>query len=129
MKFGTKSLHELQTAHPDLQRLFIEVVKYYDCSVLVGYRGQAEQDEAFQTGCSKLKFPTSKHNKLPSLAVDVAPYPINWDDKERFYHFGGFVKGLAISMGIMIRWGGDWDGNNNLRDQRFFDLPHFELII
>jgi peptidoglycan LD-endopeptidase CwlK len=31
-------------------------------------------------------------------------------------------------MGIEIRWGGDWDGDGDLSDHKFNDLPHFELI-
>ena len=63
------------------------------------------------------------------MALDVCPYPIDWNDKDRFYNFAGLVKGIAISMDIKIRWGGDWDGDNDLKDQTFFDLPHFELDI
>jgi len=63
----------------------------------------------------------------PARAVDVVPYPIDWDDREGFYAFGGFVKGVASQKGIKIRWGGDWDSDNDLHDQNFIDLPHFEL--
>lgn len=127
-KFGTRSNEKLMTVHLDLQRLFREVVKHYDCAVICGRRGEEEQNEYYRTGTSKLKFPQSKHNKTPSLALDVCPYPIDWNDKDRFYHFAGLVKGIAISMEINIRWGGNWDGDNDLDDQTFFDLPHFELI-
>ena len=65
-------------------------------------------------------WPNGKHNKKPSLAVDVVPYPVDWSDIERFIRFGWFVKGLAIGLGIKIRWGGDW--------KRFKDYPHFELV-
>ena len=44
----------------------------------------------------------------------------------RFYFFGGFVLGLAVSMGLKIRWGGDWDSDREILDQNFDDLPHFE---
>ena len=67
------------------------------------------------------------HNNKPSLAIDVAPYPIDWDDKISFYHFVGYVKGTADQLGIKIRCGADWNCNNNLHDQTFFDLTHFEL--
>ena len=69
----------------------------------------------------------SKHNQEPSLAVDVAPWPIDWNDSHRFYHFAGFVLGIAAALNIRLRWGGDWDSDFDLRDQTFFDLPHFEL--
>lgn len=121
-------MKNLSEAHPDLQRLFHEVIKHYDCTVIEGHRGEEEQNKAYHAGHSKLKFPQSKHNKMPSLAVDVCPYPIDWKDYKRFYYFGGLVKGIASQMGIKIRWGGDWDGDNQFTDQRFHDLPHFELV-
>ena len=127
-KFGTRSTKNLSEAHPDLQALFNEVIKHYDCTVIEGYRGEDEQNKACHAGASKLKFPQSKHNKTPSLAVDVCPYPIDWKDKDRFYHFVGFVKGVASQMGINIRCGADWDGDNDFKDQSFHDLPHFELV-
>ena len=43
--------------------------------------------------------------------------------------FGGLVTGLAKQKGIPLRWGGDWDGDNNFKDNRFDDLVHFELSV
>ena len=126
-KFGKTSKRRLKTCEEELQSLFNEVVKYFDCSVLVGYRGRNEQDIAYESGHSKVKWPNGKHNKKPSFAVDGAPYPIDWDDRERFIYFGGFVKGCAYRMGISLRWGGDWDNDNQLSDNKFDDLVHFEL--
>jgi peptidoglycan L-alanyl-D-glutamate endopeptidase CwlK len=126
--FGARSKQNLSSAHPDLQRLFNEVIKHIDCTVLEGHRDKEAQDKAFHEGKSQTKWPNSKHNSKPSMAVDVAPYPINWNDRERFYYFAGFVKATAVRMGINIRWGGDWDGDYDFRDQTFFDLPHFELV-
>lgn len=127
-KFSAKSLERLSTCHPELQRLFGKVVETYDCTVVCGHRGKDEQDEAVRTGASKTPWPTSKHNASPSLAVDVVPYPIDWNDSTRFYHFGGFVLATAQSLGIKIRWGGDWNGDLKFRDEKFKDLPHFELV-
>jgi len=62
------------------------------------------------------------------MAVDVAPYPIDWDDLGGFYMFAGYVLRVAETMGIKIRYGGDWDGDRKTTDQRFKDLPHFELL-
>ena len=126
-KFGKTSKSRLQTCEKDLQDLFNEVVKYFDCSVLVGYRGRNEQDTAYESGHSKVKWPNGKHNKKPSVAVDVAPYPIDWEDRERFIYFGGFVKGCAFRMNLPLRWGGDWDSDTQLSDNKFDDLVHFEL--
>ena len=126
--FGTKSLKELETCHPLLQLLFTRVVEGYDCSVLEGARSKEKQNSLYEAGKTKLKWPNSKHNSSPSLAVDVAPYPINWKSKDQFYHFVGYVKGVSDILGIKIRCGADWDGDNDINDQTFDDLPHFELI-
>ena len=126
-KFGTRSKRNLYTAHPDLIRLFEEVVKNFDCTVIEGHRSKERQNKLFDEGKSKLKYPKGKHNATPSNAVDVAPYPIDWSDRDRFHYFAGYVIGIASSMGIKIRWGGDWDMDTQTKDNNFDDLPHFEL--
>lgn len=127
-RYSTRSRENLDTAHPLLQDLFQTVLKWYDHTVLEGHRGEEAQNRAAREGKSKLRFPKSKHNSFPAVAVDVAPYPIDWKDRERFYHFAGFVMGVAAMMGIELRWGGDWDGDGDFSDQSFDDLPHFELL-
>ena len=128
-KFGEQSRTNLNGADPQLQALFDEVVQTYDCKVICGFRSKDAQEKAYKERRSKVQFPHSKHNQFPAKAVDVAPYPIDWKDLQRFYHFGGYVKRTAEDMGIKIRWGGDWDGDLDLRDQNFDDLPHFELDV
>jgi len=118
-KFGLISQQRLATCHEDLQRVMNEVIKWYDISIICGHRGEAEQNRAYETGHSKLRWPNSKHNRLPSLAVDIAPWPIDWNDHKRFWYMGGLVMGVAAKMGIKIDWGGNWIS--------FIDLPHFEL--
>lgn len=127
-KYGTRSAERLSTCHKGIQRLFNRVVEDFDCSVLEGHRGEARQNQLFNEGKSKLEYPHGKHNRKPSEAIDVAPYPIDWDDLNRFYYFAGYVKALANEMGLKIRWGGDWDGDTILDDQTFMDLPHFEIL-
>lgn len=126
-EFGSRSLRNLDEAHPLLQKVFREVIKDYDCAIIEGHRSEEAQNAAYHSGKSKLAWPLSKHNKKPALAVDVIPWPVDWEDTKRFYHFAGYVKGIARGMGIGLRWGGDWDSDNDLNDQTFFDLVHFEL--
>jgi hypothetical protein len=126
-RFGKTSKKRLNTCEKELQDLFNEVIKHFDCSVLEGYRGEEDQNKYFKEGRSKVKFPRGRHNSHPSNAVDVIPYPVSWDDTDRMYYFAGIVKGIALSMGIKIRWGGDWDGDTQVKDTKFKDLPHFEL--
>lgn len=127
-KFGEKSRSNLNSADPQLQALFDEVVQNYDCSILCGFRSKEAQEKAYAERRSKVKFPHSKHNQFPAKAVDVAPYPIDWKDMERFYHFVGYVQRAAEDMGIKVRSGADWDGDLDIKDQNFDDLVHWELI-
>lgn len=126
--FSQRSISNLDSCHPDIQRLFRRVIEGFDCTVLIGHRGKDAQDEAVRTGHSKTEWPNSKHNTQPSEGVDVAPYPINWNDRERFHLFAGYVLGVAQEMGVRIRWGGDWDRDTEVRDNSFDDLVHFERI-
>ena len=126
-RFGKKSMSKLETCHEDLQQVFYQVIKHFDCSVLEGHRGEELQNKYFDEGKSKVKFPKGKHNANPSNAVDVVPWPINWDDTDRMYYFAGFVKGIAAMLDIPLRWGGDWNDNTEVKDTGFKDLPHFEL--
>jgi len=131
--FSTKSKEKLATADPRLQRLFNEVIHYFDCVILCGNRTKAEQDAAVEAGNSKTPFPQSKHNSDPSKAVDAGPFerkeaPIDWKDRERLTLFAGVVLAVSEIRGIHIRWGGDWDGDTELKDNSFDDLVHFELV-
>ena len=126
-EFSDTSNGRLDSCDRRLRSLLVEVVKHYDCSILQGHRDKETQNKYFDEGRSKVRWPDSKHNGQPSMAVDVAPYPIDWDDRERFYLFSGYVLGTAQQMGINLRWGGDWDGDRDIADQTFDDLVHFEL--
>lgn len=127
--FGKASRRRLETLHPDLQRLLTSAIQNGpDFAILCGHRTEAEQNEAYRLKRSQLNWPNSKHNEIPSKAVDVAPYPIDWDDLNRFRFLAGYLQGQADARGLKIRWGGDWDGDYMEHDERFRDLPHFELV-
>ncbi|MBK6881287.1 MAG: M15 family metallopeptidase [Elusimicrobia bacterium] len=118
-KFGKRSKKELATAHPDLQRLFNAVIEKIDCAVICGHRGHADQDKAFAEGKSKLEWPNSKHNKVPALAVDVVPFPIDWNDLARFDALAAVVKAEAKRLNIKVECGIDW--------KKFPDAPHYQV--
>lgn len=138
-RFSDESFSELSKCHIELQTLFYEVVKHFDCTVLEGYRNEHDQEAAFQRGTTTLHYPFGKHNQVPSMAADVAPYPVNFSERPtniaRFYLFAGYVMGIAQRLrdeGKMvhaIRWGGDWDADKDLSDQKLNDLLHFELVL
>jgi peptidoglycan L-alanyl-D-glutamate endopeptidase CwlK len=134
-KFSLSSFSKLSTCHRDLQVLFFEVIKSFDCTVLEGIRDEQGQERAFQEGKTTLHWPNGKHNSNPSHAVDVAPSPIDWKNYRQFYYFAGYVLGIARTLkdqGKMthsIRWGGDWDNDNHIEEQKLNDLVHFELMV
>jgi peptidoglycan L-alanyl-D-glutamate endopeptidase CwlK len=134
-RFSSASSEKLKSCHPDLQTLFNEVIKYFDCTIIEGYRNKEAQDKAFNSGHSMVQYPKGKHNKIPSMAVDVIAYPINWNDEKLGLWFGGYVLGIAQQLknqGKMthsIRWGGSWNGFGKLNSpKQFNDLVHFEII-
>jgi len=127
---SVESEMRLATCHPDLQRLFHEVAKVYKkpFTIIEGHRDEFAQNQDFKSGRSKLRWPKSMHNKEPSLAVDAAPSPIDWSDDKRFTLFAGIVMGVADTIGIKIRWGGDWKDSGDPAINQFNDLVHFELV-
>ena len=126
-RYSKRSKERLATCDKRLQEVFNEVIKHVDCSILEGHRSKERQNKLYDEGRTKVRYPDGRHNFNPSRAVDVTPYPVNWEDRERQTLFAGFVLGTARSMGINLRWGGDWDQDFQVMDNRFDDFPHFEI--
>lgn len=134
-KFSQESFSKLSTCHYDLQVLFFEVIKYFDCTILQGYRDEKDQDDDYEKHLTKLHYPNSKHNSKPAMAVDAIPYPINFSDEHLGLWFAGYVQGIAQllkdngKMSHGIRWGGAWDGLGKLDTaHQLSDRVHFELV-
>lgn len=119
-KFSYLSAQRLEECEPALQSVCNAAIQVVDFSVLCGYRTKEEQNAAYAAGTSKLQFPSSKHNSRPSMAVDIAPYPIDWDDLERFHHLAGVMDTWAKILGIPLIWGGRW---TTLKDYLHWELP------
>ena len=117
-KFSKSSKDKLQTCHDDLILLFNAVIEEHDCSVLEGHRRMERQKKLFREGTTKTL--ASNHLSMPSKAVDVMPYPIQWDDIEGQHMFATAVFSKAMEMGIRVRWGGSF--------KSFYDAPHWEII-
>ena len=117
--FSEKSLAILETCDQRLVRLCMDAIEVTDFSVIHGHRGKALQNSLVRSGASRLSWPDSKHNKVPSLAVDLAPWPLDWDDICRFQFLAGVLTGLMRRRDFKIIWGGDW--------KDFPDYGHFEI--
>lgn len=131
--FSLQSQLHLDTCHPILQKLADLVLVHRDIAVIEGYRDPVRQEEAFRLGLSHIRA-GGKHNVKPSKAIHFAPYhadrkpPIDWNNREEWLLFDGFVLGIAAANEIKIRCGGDWDRDGNPRNQTLHDCAHFELI-
>lgn len=127
-RFSDKSLMQLSTCNHRIREVFNEAIDLYDFTVLEGRRDEERQEKMVEEGKSKVHYPDSKHNNRPSDAVDVAPYPIDWGNRGRFFYLAGLVLAIAAQKGYRFRWGGDWNMNGDFEDQSFDDLPHFEDV-
>ena len=153
-EFGRKSEKVVSTTHPVLQTLCKRVVKHFDIAALVGHRKKEDQNKAFSSGASTKQWPDSKHNSLPSMAIDVTPWPIpegwgdlegqtpkardlDWKERVKFYEMIAVFfyewekmrdEDPELSKKYKLRSGRDWDGDGDYRDQKFDDLPHIELV-
>ena len=121
-KFGKKSLERLAQCDERLQKLCKTMIDRsdFDLTITCGYRNKEDQEKAFKDGTSHVHFPNGKHNKWPSQAVDICPYPINWDKKDiRWHKMISSAYAIAKEMGIKIRSG---------KEFTFEDYPHIELV-
>jgi len=140
-KFGVTSSQRLSNCHKDIIEVMNEAIKFTDIDfgISCGYRSVKEQQDLYNQGRNKagvivtyvdgIKM-KSKHNSLPSLAVDIYAYVdgrATWDEKY-LYYLGGVIMLIAKQKNITLRWGGNWDSDATMDDQRFNDLPHFELL-
>lgn len=118
-RFGKRSQENLDECHQDIHRVFQAIIKERDCSIVEGHRTEAEQNYAKKMGHSKLSFPQSRHNCMPSLAVDAWPYPRpDWNDTAAWEEWAKYVVSKAADMGVPLLSGGLAWG---------WDYPHFQL--
>lgn len=138
--FSIVSQQRLETVHPLLKEICYDAIEIVDFVVICGHRNKVDQETAYRAGKSKLQWPNSKHNYLPSLAVDLAPYirevsgKIDWNDLVAFGRLMGVIQSVAYYKGIRLRFGLDWDGDFrtarlNDPNESFFDAPHVELVL
>lgn len=127
-RFGALSQQRLKGAHPLLQQLMVECIKHYDFLILDSQRGRKAQEDAVRRGTSKVSFGNSAHNWAPSVALDIAPFPLDWHDLARFIELQfDVVRPAAKQLHIPIRQGLDWNMNGLITDKEWRDYPHIEL--
>ena len=151
--FSEKSKKLLDTCDSRIKLICNDAIQYVDFAIITGHRTQEEQD-ALYPKYTKLKWPNGKHNKFPSMAIDIAPYippygvifgnpneiekmrQINGVSEAEAKQFViksyarliGIIEGVAYKHQIKIRVGIDWDGDFDMLDQKFHDLGHWEIV-
>lgn len=123
--FSEKSLKKLYKCHPVLVELMLYAIRTsdQDFSIIWGFRSDKDQKIAYENGASFKKAGESKHNRKPSEAVDITPFPIprtrvEWEDVDKFKVLGNHIQTCAEFLDISIVWGGDWPMG---------DYGHYEL--
>lgn len=126
---GARSLAALEGVHPDLVRVVRRAITIspQDFLVTCGVRTPAEQRELYAQGRTKpgkkvtwtLVSNHFKHADGFGHAVDLCPYPVDWNDLKKFATIAKAMKDAARLEGVPIAWGGDWRTSK--------DSPHFEL--
>lgn len=125
-KFSKKSLEKINNPkfHPKLRLLLTEAIKTspIDFTIIETVRTIEQQKVYVAKGTSK----TMKSRHIPSTnksglceAVDIAPYPIDWNNIKRFILLSEHIKKTAKALNIAITYGGDW--------KSFKDYPHYEM--
>lgn len=129
-----KSLDLLEKVDPRLSSVVVAVSKKTPIKITCGFRDKKEQDEAFLGGKSKTPWPESKHNKVPSLAIDFVPVyngKLYWGNNTKELLQIGYVARILIEegerQGVDLRWGGDWNENDQTGDTSFVDAYHIEI--
>lgn len=125
----------LKHLHPQLLRVVRRVMGYQamDLKVIRTLSTVEIQKQKMAEGTSK----TLNSRHLPDEngfagAVDLAPYPVDFDDVKRFGILMGLVAAAAAEefgskWKDIIRLGGNWDGDNDFHDNTPEDPGHVEL--
>ncbi len=124
--FGERSERNLTGVHPDIIRVLRKAISLgvIDFSVIEGVRTLARQKQLYAQGrTTEGHIVTwtlnSRHIKQPDgygHAVDLAPYPIDWQNEDKFWMLRGLIMGVARMEGVDLRY---------LKTNS--DLPHYEL--
>lgn len=138
-RLSERSLGRLEGVHPDMVAVVkraIEITKQ-DFLVLEGVRTPARQQELYAQGRTKPGRKVtwtlnSNHfvNRRTGFghAVDICPYPVDWNDTSKFDAMAIAMFKAAKELGVNIRWGANWDQDENIRERGEYDSPHFELV-
>lgn len=122
-KLSKTSMKRLGTCHSEIQIVILKAIEIspINFGVACGFRNREDQNKAFNENKSRVQWPNGKHNKLPSLAVDLYAYVdgmASWNEKH-LSMLAGVILSIANNLVIKLKWGGHW--------KDFVDMPHYEI--
>ena len=134
-KYGKASQKRLDTCDATMQLVLNKALAkgIMDITIVQGHRGKEEQNEYYYADPqkSRVKWPDGKHNRVPSDAIDAAPFingKISWNNLHCCV-LAGIILATGEELGVKIRWGGNWDMDSEpITDQDFQDLVHYERV-
>ncbi|HEA65367.1 MAG TPA: hypothetical protein ENI07_00880 [Desulfobacterales bacterium] len=113
-----RDMLRLATCDVRWQMLLPKIAEKMWLMVIGGHRNEEKQNEAFRNGLTQVRWPNSKHNLEPSLAVDLAPLPLDWKNTRHFFELAAHVWAESLKNDVSVIWGGSFS---------FGDYGHFEL--
>ena len=131
-KLGKTSLARLQGVDETLVNVVKRAIEIseVDFTVMEGVRTMERQRELYaqgRTAPGKIVTWTMKSRHIEGKAVDLVPYPLDWNDLEKFNKIKDAMFQAARELDVNLRWGADWDGDGNYREKGEYDSPHFEI--
>lgn len=147
-KLSKTSEARLYTCDPYIQKVIRIAINLsvIDFGVAQGERTVAQQTEYYNKGKSNVNPAKYTKEQLPlkgkhitdsvytkAGAVDIYAYikgkGASWDHNHLCY-IAGVIMTVDASLEGLLKWGANWDMDGEIiTDQRFDDLPHFEMKI
>jgi peptidoglycan L-alanyl-D-glutamate endopeptidase CwlK len=118
--------------HPDLVAVVRRAIELTEIDFKVGEGVRTAERQRKLVAEGKSKTLHSRH--IPGKdglgkAVDlwaIVDGKITWE-RDCSVRLSKFVLQAAKELNVLVRWGGDWDGDGQWLEERFFDGPHYEL--
>ena len=131
-KLGKTSLARLKGVDETLVNVVKRAIEIseVDFTVMEGVRTLERQRELYaqgRTAPGKIVTWTMKSRHIEGKAVDLVPYPLDWNDLEKFNKIKDAMFQAARELDVNLRWGADWDGDGKYREKGEYDSPHFEI--
>lgn len=133
-KLSERSLSRMKDVNPKLINVILLAIRRtpidFGVAWMGGLRTAEEQNQLFKEGYSQCDgyIKQSKHQTGDAIDLNVFVGSKLVENKEMLCVVAGVMFSCASELNIKIRWGLDWNMNGDIRDNKFNDQYHFELL-